>query len=163
MYAQLLVTNPGLMTTLQDLGRHGFRRFGVPRSGVLHPDLARIANALAGNSENEPLLEFFFTGPCFHLKSGSVRLAFAGDFLIELIKNGRKFLLRPWRTITLEKGDQLQIGPVTTGKTGYVAISGGLDAKPVLGSCSTYLRGGFGGINGTRLMAVTPCSVKQVR
>jgi 5-oxoprolinase (ATP-hydrolysing) subunit C len=163
MANQLLVTTPGLLTTLQDLGRHGFRRFGVPRSGALHPDLARIANALAGNCENEPLLEFLFTGPCFRLESGSVRLAFAGDFRIELTKNGRKSLLRSWRTFTLEKGDQLHIGSVTTGKTGYVAICGGLDVKPVLGSCSTYLRGSFGGIDGTRLTAMTLCEVKQAR
>ena len=152
MTGHLLVVAPGLLTTTQDLGRYGFRRFGVPRSGVLHPDLARLANALAGNGENEPVLEFFLSGPSLRLESGSVRLTLAGDFRIELTRNRRKSVLRSWRTITLEQGDLLQIGPVRTGKAGYLAVSGGLDLKPVLGSCSTYLRGGFGGVDGNRLL-----------
>ncbi|TWJ19351.1 5-oxoprolinase subunit C family protein [Geobacter argillaceus] len=163
MTSQLLVVSPGLLTTFQDLGRYGFRRFGVPRSGVLHPDLARIANALAGNGENESVLEFFLSGPSFRLESGSVRLALAGDFRIELTRNRKKSMLRSWRTITLEEGDQLQLGPVSTGKAGYVAISGGLDLKPVLESCSTYLRGGFGGMDGNRLLAGMQLPVMQGR
>ena len=161
MTGQLLVLSSGMLTTLQDFGRNGFRRFGVPASGVLHPDLAKIANALAGNKENEPLFEFFYTGPDLRLESGSVRLAFAGDFRIELTRNERKSLLRSWRTFTLEVGDSLRIGPVTTGKAGYMAISGGLGVQPVLGSCSTYLRGGFGGLNGNRLRPGMLLPVKQ--
>ncbi|MEI6704365.1 MAG: urea amidolyase, partial [Deltaproteobacteria bacterium] len=115
MTSQLRVLAPGLLTTAQDLGRYGFRRFGVPRSGVLHPYLARIANALAGNSENEPVLEFFHTGPGFLVESGNVRLAFAGDFRIELTRHNRKSFMRSWRTFTLEEGDQIHLGPVTTG------------------------------------------------
>jgi biotin-dependent carboxylase-like uncharacterized protein len=158
---RLLVTAPGLLTTVQDRGRYGFRRFGVPRSGVLHPDLMRIANALAGNGENEPILEFFLTGPGFRLESGRVRLAFAGDFPIELTRGGRRSLLCPWRTLTLEEGDRLRLGAVVTGRAGYLAVSGGLDVPPVLGSCSTYLRGGFGGMDGQRLLPGMALPLKQ--
>jgi 5-oxoprolinase (ATP-hydrolysing) subunit C len=158
---RILVTAPGLLTTIQDRGRYGFRRFGVPRSGVLHPDLMRIANALAGNKENEPVLEFFLAGPGFRIESGSVRLAFAGDFPIELTRGGRKSLLCPWRTLTLEEGDRLRLGAVVTGRAGYLAVSGGLDVPQVLCSCSTYLRGGFGGMDGRRLLSGMELPLKQ--
>lgn len=161
MSNRLLVIAAGLLTTVQDLGRYGYRRFGVPRSGVLHPDLARIANALAGNEAGEAVLEFFINGPTFRLESGSVRLALAGDFRIELTRNRKKQVLRSWRSFTLEAGDLLQLGPVTSGKAGYVAVSGGLDLNPVLGSCSTYLRGGFGGLDGKRLTAGTELPVHR--
>lgn len=162
MICQIRVLSSGLLTTLQDLGRYGYRRFGVPSSGVLHPDLARIANALAGNGENLPLFEFFFTGPELLMESGRARLAFSGDFRIELTRNSKKSAMRSWRTFTLEEGDSIKIGPVTTGKAGYLAISGSLDANPVLGSYSTYLRGGFGGLNGSRLIPGVQLILKNV-
>lgn len=161
MIAKLSVVTAGLLTTFQDFGRHGFRRFGVPRAGVLHPDLAVIANALAENAATEAVLEFFYSGPSLSVEAGPVRFAFAGDFKIRLLRNGTSYLVRSWRTLTLENGDTLQVGPVVTGKAGYIAISGGFEVPSVLKSCSTYLRGGFGGLDGKRLQSGSVIYAKE--
>jgi allophanate hydrolase len=148
----LQVISAGVLASIQDFGRIGFRRFGVPQSGVLHPGLARIANALAGNPENSAVIEFFLVGPSFRVETGPVRIAFAGEFVVELLRGGARRVLRPWRSVTLNAGDVVQLGPVTAGKAGYIAVTGGFDIEPVLGSCATYLRGGFGGFEGRRLL-----------
>lgn len=151
MTNRLQLISPGPLASIQDLGRFGYRRFGVPQSGCLHPDLARIANALAGNPAEAAIIEFFLTGPSFRLEQGRVRLALAGDFSAELIRGGAKRRLNSWRSLTLEAGDSLQIGAVNSGKVGYIAVGGGFDLPSVMGSHSTYLRGGFGGVDGNRL------------
>ncbi len=143
--------SPGPLASIQDQGRFGFRRIGVPQSGVIHPEMAGIANALAGNNDDAALIEFFMSGPSFRLEKGSVRLAFAGDFKIELTRDKIKHSFRSWRTLRLQAGDTVQVGPILSGKVGYVAISGGINVPPVMGSRSTYLRAGFGGLDGDRL------------
>ncbi len=150
---RLRVIDPGLLASIQDLGRVGYRRFGVPTSGVLQPDLMRIANALAGNPENAAVLEFFQVGPVLHLEEGSLRLAVAGHCNLRMIRDGRHRLFRAWRSVVLKAGDTLQISPVYSGKAGYVAITGGFALKEVLGSFATYLRGRFGGLDGKALLA----------
>ncbi len=161
MTSQLMLLSPGPLASIQDLGRFGYRRFGVPQSGVLHPDLARVANTLAENSEDIAVIEFFLTGPSFRLEKGIVRLAFAGDFTVELTRGRAKRTLRSWRTLTLEAGDTLQLGPVMSGKVGYVAVAGGFDLPSVMGSCATYMRGGFGGVSGSRLLPNTILPIAQ--
>ena len=91
----------------------------------------------------------------------AVRLALAGDFSMELTRGKAKRTLRSWRTVTLEAGDTLQVGPVVSGTVGYVAISGGFKLTPVMGSCATYLRGGFGGVDGKRLSPNSTLEVAQ--
>ena len=152
MKPRLVVVSPGALSSIQDQGRFGWRRFGVPQSGVVHPPLALIANTLAGNPIDTPLIEFFLSGPRLHLKSGTIRLALAGDFSVELVRGQVKHSLPSWRSLTLYAGDTLQIGAVTRGKVGYLALSGGLDLPRVMGSRSTYLRGNFGGLDGHRLL-----------
>ncbi len=141
MTSRLIVTHPGPFTTVQDLGRRGFRRYGVPVSGALHPDLARIANALADNGEDAPLLEFCRSGPTLRAAGKAVRVACTGDVEIVLTRNGRRALLCPWRTVTLEEGDLLRLGMVFTGRAGYLAVSGGLALEKIMGSGSTCLLG----------------------
>ena len=153
MTAQLRLVAPGPLASVQDFGRFGHRRFGVPQSGVLHPALARVANVLAGNSAETALIEFFLVGPSFHLEKGQVRLALAGDFRAELTRNGVKRSIHAWRSITLNAGDRLALGAVKSGKVGYVAVAGGLDLAETMGSKATYLRGGFGGVDGKRLQS----------
>jgi len=159
--ARIRIVSPGTLATIQDQGRFGYRRIGVPQSGVLHADLAWVANQLAENSVNTALIEFFFSGPTLHLEEGTVRLALTGDFSAELIRDKIKRTLKSWRTVTLEAGDTLQIGPVMSGKASYIAITGGLKLSPVMGSCSTYLRGGFGGLDGKKLLPDSILTVTQ--
>lgn len=145
---RLIVKDPGMLASIQDLGRIGFRRFGVPRSGVLQPELAKIANCLAGNREDAPVLEFFQLGPTLLLEEGTLRLAIAGDCNVKMTRGGQYRNFRAWRSVTLQAGDRLEISQIFTGKAGYVAVSGGFDLPSVMGSQATYLRGRFGGLNG---------------
>lgn len=162
MTSELMLLSPGALATIQDLGRFGYRRFGVPQSGVLHPGLARIANRLAGNHENDAIIEFFLSGPLFRLEKGVVRLALAGDFTVELTRGRAKRSLQSWRTVTLKAGDTLQLGSVMHGKVGYVAVAGGFDLPRIMNSRATYMRGGFGGLNGDRLHPNTSLPLAQV-
>lgn len=147
----LLVKNPGLLSTIQDAGRFGSRRYGVPWSGVLDPAAAQIANALVENSGDMAVVEFFQQGPVFKLEEGRLRVAVAGDCLLTLKRGAQKSCFRAWRSLIMQAGDILEIGRIHAGKVGYLAVEGGFDLQPVLGSCSTYLRAEFGGVNGKPL------------
>ena len=162
MTTRLVVNKPGVLASIQDLGRFGYRRFGVPQSGVLQPDLAKVANVLAGNPEGTAVVEFLLTGPTFHLEEGSLRLAIAGDCYVKLIRGGERRMFRAWRSVNLQAGDSLEIGQVLSGKAGYIAVSGGFDLVAVMGSHATYLRGGFGGLDGNPLRAGTYLPVNSI-
>lgn len=150
---ELKVIDPGLFASIQDAGRFGFRRYGVPWSGVLNPEAAKLANALAGNPLDWAVLEYFQNGLTLQLKHGSLRLAVVGDCLLNLQREGQHRIFRSGRSVTLQQGDTLHIGRIHSGKVGYVAVSGGFDLPAVMGSSSTYLRAGFGGLNGDLLRA----------
>ena len=152
MSARIEVTAPGVQVTVQDLGRRGWRRFGVPLAGALDTGLLRIANRLAGNPEAAPALEFFLAGPSLQALDAPVRLAFAGHFSVTLQRGGERSVLPSWRSVTLQPGDSVRIGQVTAGRVGYVAAAG-LVVAPVLGSASTYSRARLGGLDGRPLAA----------
>jgi len=152
MTASLEVVSPGALALIQDLGRSGWRRFGVPRAGALDAGLLRIANRLAGNAEDSPAIEFFVAGPTFKAADAPVQLAFAGDFTLTLQRAGEATVLESWRSVTLQPGDTLRAGQPRTGRVGYVAVAG-LAVAPVLGSASTYTRARLGGIDGRALAA----------
>jgi 5-oxoprolinase (ATP-hydrolysing) subunit C len=147
----LEVLAPGVLTSIQDQGRCGFRRCGVPCSGVLHPELAAVANALVGNPQGTPVLEMLLCGPTLRAVGGAVRIALAGDLRIDLHRRSARYLVASWRSLTLSPGDILQAGAIRTGRVGYLAMAGGAGLEPVLGSCSTNLRGRFGGLEGRPL------------
>ena len=153
MTALLEIITPGALATLQDRGRPGWRRLGVPRSGALQPDWLRIANRLVDNPDNAAAIEFFVTGPTLKATQAPVRLGFAGDFAITLERaNGERTPLQPWRSITLLAGDTLRIGAPKTARAGYIAVAG-LVVPTVLGSASTYTRAQMGGLDGRALAA----------
>lgn len=158
---ELKVIDPGLFASIQDAGRFGFRRYGVPWSGVLNPEAARLANALAGNPLDLAVLEYFQNGLTFQITQGSMRIAVVGDCLLNLQREGQQRTFRSWRSLTLQPGDTLHVGRIHSGKVGYVAVSGGFDLPAVMHSSSTYLRAGFGGMNGDLLRAgsVLPVAV----
>ena len=152
MSAAIEITSPGALATIQDLGRNGWRRLGVPRAGALDAGLLRIANRLAGNPDSAAAIEFFVAGPSFKALDAPVRLAFAGDFALTLQRAGATSVLESWRSVTLQPGDSLRVGAPRCGRVGYVAI-GGLAVPAVLGSASTYTRARLGGLQGRVLAA----------
>ncbi len=147
MSAQLEVVAPGALAAIQDLGRFGWRRSGVPWAGALNPAQLRIANALAGNAQGAPAIEFFVTSPTLRAVDAPVRLAFAGDFPVELVRDGQKITVESWRSLTLAPGESVRAGPVASGRVGYIAVTG-LTVPTVLGSAATYARAGLGGVEG---------------
>ena len=151
MSAIVEVVDAGLAVTIQDRGRTGYRNIGVPVSGAIDPGLMAAANALLGNTAGSAVLEVCLGGPSLKAVSGTVRIALTGDLSAQVL-NVRGSLLKvmPWQTATLFPGDVIRIGGLAHG-VGYVGISGGFQVALQLGSRSTYLRAGIGGVNGRAL------------
>ena len=153
MTTTLEVVSPGALATIQDLGRTGWRRFGVPRAGALDPAQLRIANTLVGNPEGAAAIEFFVAGPTLKAIDEPVQLGFAGDFSITLQRvDGERRQLDGWRSVTLQPGETLRIGAPRAARGGIVAVRG-LHVAPVLGSAATYTRARLGGQCGRALAA----------
>lgn len=152
MSAALLVTSPGLGATIQDFGRPGFQDLGVPKGGALDPLNLRLANWLTGNDGGEGALEMRFSGPAFELRGASARIAVAGDGAeIEMQRfDDRRY--PAYRSITLEDGQRFRLN-LRGGGPCYLAVAGGFDLAPVLGSLSTLAICGLGGFKGRALQA----------
>ena len=151
MSAIIEVVEAGLSVTVQDKGRTGYRNIGVPVSGALDPQLMAAANALLGNPADAAVLEVCLGGPALKALSGTVRISLAGELEAQVVNSrGRVLKVLPWQTATLFPGDVIRIGGVAHG-VGYVGISGGVRVAPQLGSRSTYLRAGIGGVDGHAL------------
>jgi biotin-dependent carboxylase-like uncharacterized protein len=134
------VVDPGALTTVQDLGRPGWAHLGVPRSGALDQPALRLANRLVGNPESAAGLETTLTGVVLRPQRATT-LAVTGA-RCDLRVGGRA---AGWGTVlSVPAGAEVRIGPATEGLRSYVALAGGVEAAPVLGSCSTDLLSGLG-------------------
>jgi len=154
MTTALRVISPGLMTTLQDLGRPGYQRLGIPVSGALDPISLRAANLIVGNPAATAALEIAYQGPVLAVEAHSVRIGLAGasapvDILDESDAAQR---LPPLHSVRLQRGQRLRIGALA-GAVAYLAIEGGFAVEPMLGSRSTYTRAGIGGFAGRAVAA----------
>jgi biotin-dependent carboxylase-like uncharacterized protein len=151
----LRVIQPGLRTTVQDLGRIGSQRLGIPVSGALDPIALRAANIVVGNPQATAGLEMAALGPTLEIEAESVRVAVAGGSASILVErpDGSRREVPPLESVRLVEGDKLRIGAITGSAVAYLAIEGGLALPPFLGSLSTYVRGGFGGLEGRALVA----------
>jgi allophanate hydrolase subunit 2 len=140
MTPALRVIAPGLMTTLQDLGRPGYQRLGIPVSGALDRVALCAANAIVGNAAGTGALEVAYQGPTLVVETDSVRVAFAGPGTTLEVSDGEAPAggrLAPLQSIRLHRGQVLRIGVLSGGAVGYLAVEGGFDIAPVLGSQST--------------------------
>ena len=143
----------GLGNTLQDAGRFGFRHQGMPVSGFLDAPLAHCANALVGNPADTTCLEMRLLGPTLQVTSGFARVAIAGDAVASVQRaSGVTQALANWHSVTLREGDTLTVGAIKNG-CAYVSFAGGLALTRAMGSESTYVRVGVGGLNGGALTA----------
>ena len=145
----LEVVQPGLLTTVQDLGRWGYQKYGVPVCGALDPVSLRIANILVGNHESLAGLEMTGVGPSLKFSEDAV-IAITGADL------GPQLDARPipsWESVRVPGGSTLSFRGPHDGLRAYLAFAGGIDVPPVMGSRSTDLRSGFGGIDGRALEA----------
>lgn len=152
--ATLEVLSGGVYASIQDMGRHGLRRVGVPWAGALDKRLMRIANALVGNDEKSPVIECFDGGQQFIALGGAVRLAVAGDAALELVHEGKPNAQASWRSFILPEGDVLRLRDIKGGRIAAIALEG-ITLPLALGSASTYARAGLGGLDGR---ALTRCA-----
>jgi biotin-dependent carboxylase-like uncharacterized protein len=152
MRAALRVIAPGLMTTLQDLGRFGYQHMGIPVSGALDGIGLRAANLIAGNPADMAALEIAYQGPTLAVEAESVRIALAGGTApIEILPDGNGSGARRipcQQSVRLERGQIFRVGAWTGSAVLYLAVAGGFDVAPVLGSRSTYARAAIGGFQG---------------
>src|SRR5712672_3991853 len=157
MSAALRILAPGLLTTVQDLGRPGYQSLGIPVSGALDPVSLRAANALVGNDQDAGALEVAYVGPTIAVEADDVRLSFVGaQAAIDILPDAAAttgIRIATMRSIRVRRGEVIRICSLSGGAVLYVAVEGGFDIPPVLGSVSTYLRGGFGGWQGRALVA----------
>jgi biotin-dependent carboxylase-like uncharacterized protein len=141
------IHEPGLLSTVQDLGRFGYQDRGVPVSGAMDHQAFRIANILAGNRDSAAGVEITWGGFCAEFLVPAQIAITGADPKPSL--NGRPFSC--WTGISVRKGDILEMNVPKAGCRTYLALLGGVDVPEVMGSRSTYIRGGFGGYRGRSL------------
>ena len=141
------VLAPGLLTTVQDLGREGFGPMGVSPSGAADPVALRIGNRLVGNAECAAALEMTLLGGAFLFPEGALAALTGSDFGAAL--DGAE--VPPWTSFEANPGQTLRLGPTRSGARCYLCMQGGIAVKPFLGSASTHLLSGLGGYQGRAL------------
>src|SRR5258707_13693373 len=141
------VRSPGLLTTVQDLGREGFGPMGVSPSGAADPTALRVGNHLVGNPPNAAALEMTLLGGTFVFPEGAIIALTGSDFAASL--DGAPIPL--WTSIEVSAGQTLCAGATRSGARCYLCVSGGIATKPFLGSRSTHLLSGLGGYEGRAL------------
>jgi antagonist of KipI len=141
------VLAPGLLTTVQDLGREGFGPMGVSASGAADAVALRLGNRLVGNSEAAAGLEMTLLGGTFLFPEGGV-VALTGSDFGAMVDEQPVGLLA---SVEVRAGQRLRLGPTKSGARCYLAVQGGIAVKPFLGSASTHLLSGLGGFEGRAL------------
>ncbi len=142
------VLRAGFLTSVQDLGRIGFRDSGVSQSGALDASMLRILNVMVGNEESAAGIEF--THGALRLKlSDNRRVAWGGgDYQVEVGQTR----IPPGHICAVSAGEEIHIQGPRVGARGWLVIAGGIDVPLVLGSRSTDARGNFGGCDGRYLI-----------
>jgi antagonist of KipI len=146
--AVLEVLEPGLLTSVQDHGRPGLGAIGVSRGGAADPRSLAVANAVLGNGAGDAGLEMTLVGPALRVLV-TLSVGLGGCLAGRVLETGEQ--LRPGAAILLAAGSTLVFDPPVRGARGYLAVPGGIDVPIVLGSRSTALGTGFGGLDGRPL------------
>jgi antagonist of KipI len=157
-----IVARAGFLTSVQDLGRTGFRQFGVSTSGALDSFALRVVNLLVGNDEGAAGLEITLGGVQLRFEDDRIVAWCGGEFDVQIGSRA----LPPGHVACLKAGDELKFGRAQIGCRCWLAISAGIDVPAVLGSRSTDLRANFGGFAGRALrdgdeLSLGECSRSQ--
>ncbi len=143
----IVVEKPGILTTLQDLGRDGYRRFGINPGGAMDRAAARLSNILLGNNENEAVIEMHYPAPQLRFQTSAVVAIGGADFAPEI--DGVE--VSNWTPLLAEKGSTLRFAARRSGARAYLAVHGGFKIAEWLGSTSTNLAAKIGGFQGRAL------------
>jgi biotin-dependent carboxylase-like uncharacterized protein len=141
------VQEPGLFTTVQDLGREGFGPLGVSASGAADAISLRLGNRLVGNAEGAAGLEMTLLGGTFVFSDGAIVALTGSDFGATV--DGAQAAL--WTSMEVKPGQTLRLGPTRSGARSYLCVRGGIEVKFFLGSASTHILSGLGGHEGRSL------------
>ena len=145
--SELTVINPGVFTTIQDDGRFGFGKYGVPVSGAMDAESYKLVNQLVSNPDHYPVLECTLQGGTYRFNSDAVIAITGAEMNPELNEQSIKMNC----THSVSKGDELSLKFAQKGCRAYIAISGLLKAEKTMGSYSTYTLAGLGGYSGRAL------------
>ena len=137
----------GLLTTVQDLGRQGFRRFGINPNGAMDKQALRLINILLGNVETEAVLEMHFPAPVLEFEEDALIALGGADFGAQ-INNSE---IENWRQHFINKGSDLEFKKSIFGSRAYLAVKGGFKIENWLNSASTNLTANIGGFAGRAL------------
>src|SRR5438445_6684170 len=129
----ILFQKPGLMTTVQDLGRHKYRRFGINPNGVMDTVAARLINILLGNDEGEAVIEMHFPAPQIVFEANALVAIGGGDFSPML--DGQP--MENWQSFFAKRSSVLEFVGKRSGNRTYLAVKGGFRIAEWLGSSST--------------------------
>ncbi|MDB6180440.1 biotin-dependent carboxyltransferase family protein [Paracoccus fistulariae] len=143
------VVSAGFATTVQDLGRPGYYHLGIPMGGAMDRFALRSANLLVGNDEGAACLECVFMGPTLEFSEDAVIAVTGGDLPPKIDGEVKE----SWSAIRVKAGQVLSFDYLKSGARAYIAISGGIDTPPTLGSRSTYAIGALGGVEGRAVQA----------
>lgn len=150
----LRVLKPGLQTTIQDTGRHGYAALGVGTAGAMDDVALRLANALVGNACGAAALEMTMIGAELHIKRDSAIALTGAETELRLIApDGRTTMLSMWRPLQLRAGSVLACGKMRRGARSYLAVAGGLAPTRLLGSAATDINARLGPFGGRALRA----------
>jgi len=141
------VQEPGLFTTVQDLGREGFGPLGVSPSGAADTISLRLGNRLVGNAEGAAALEMTLLGGTFQFPDGAIVSLTGSDFGATV--DGAQVML--WTSTEVKPGQTVRLGPTRSGARCYLCVRGGIEVKLFLGSASTHILSGLGGHEGRSL------------
>jgi biotin-dependent carboxylase-like uncharacterized protein len=153
MTAALRVIDPGLQSTLQDMGRHGHQRLGIPVSGALDWVCLRAANLLVGNPAAMAAIEIALVGPTLEVDADSVRVALTGTAAGIEILAPERVRVPSLQSVVLQRGQRFRIAGFGDAAAAYLAIEGGFAIAPVMGSLSTHWRAQIGPLEGRKLAA----------
>ena len=145
----LEILTPGLATTVQDRGRYGYYRFGIPQGGAMDQYAATLGNRLVGNTADEAVLECTYLGP--KLKADADTIVAITGAPVDVLVNGEAVAQNA--RVALAAGDELSFGMLKGGSKFFIAVAGGIDVPEVLGSRSTYPIGKIGGFQGRAVQA----------
>ncbi len=149
--AALRVIEPGMLTTIQDLGRSGWTGIGVARGGAADTLSLRAGNRLVGNDDGDAALEMTLTGGTFEFVGDTWVVLTGGEVSARIECGSGARSAAAWFPFEIYSGERLVVGPIRTGVRSYLCAAGGVLVPSILGSRSTHLVGGFGGLDGRAL------------
>lgn len=147
MTGQIKFISGGMLTSIQDLGRYGYQKYGMPVSGAMDTYSLQLANYLVGNKRDEACFEITYLGPEIEFHSDTT-IAVSGAIMQSTV-NGKPVPMNT--SIPVSKGEILVMGAVKKGMRAYLSIAGGIMVPEVMESKSTYLRANVGGFQGRKI------------